>query len=229
MKLVLFDCDGTIVDSAAIIHHCMAGAFAGFALPQPDLPAVKAIIGLSLDRAISTLDPDLDARAVDGLVTAYKERFLSMRQRPDFHEPVFAGMDTLIHAIGARDDILVGMVTGKSRRGVNAVLERQGLARYFVTIRTADDCPSKPHPAMVLECMAETAMVPQDTIVVGDTVYDVEMARAAGALALGVSWGYHEAPALTAAGADAILSAPEELHRWLEQQDEEYARYSERP
>lgn len=215
MKLVLFDCDGTIVDSAGIIHRCMGEAFRQNGLKEATVEAVKSIIGLSLDVAIARLAPQLPERDIPAVVDAYKTYFLSMRSDTAFHEPVFAGMDTLISEIGARDDIQIGMVTGKSRRGVAAVLDRLGLAHHFVTVRTADDCPSKPHPAMVLECIAETGVNAADTLVVGDAIYDIEMACAAGAVALGVSWGYHDVASLTASGAHAILARPADLHEWL--------------
>ena len=103
------------------------------------------------------------------------------------------------------------MVTGKSRRGVDRVMETHGFGRHFLTIRTADDCPSKPHPAMVLECCAEMGIDPAVTFVVGDAIYDMQMARNAGARAIGVAWGYHPREGLIASGAHQVLAAPAEL------------------
>jgi phosphoglycolate phosphatase len=110
-----------------------------------------------------------------------------------------------------RDDLVLGMVTGKSRRGVRSIVETHGFDGVFMTVRTADDCPSKPHPAMVLECCAETGIEPGETVVIGDTVYDIDMARSAGARAIGVSWGNHDAERLKAAGADRLARTPGEL------------------
>jgi phosphoglycolate phosphatase len=107
--------------------------------------------------------------------------------------------------------VLIGAVTGKSRRGLVHVLETHGFAPDFVVSRTADDCPSKPHPAMVTECCSETGMNPADTIVIGDAIYDMQMAKAAGATAIGVSWGYASVEDLVAAGADAIVYRPAEI------------------
>jgi phosphoglycolate phosphatase len=103
------------------------------------------------------------------------------------------------------------MVTGKSRRGVEAVLGHHGLRQAFAIVRTADDCPSKPHPAMVLECCAETGIDPQATLVVGDTIFDIKMAVSAKAIPLGVGWGYHERQELIEAGAHRVLNHFDEL------------------
>lgn len=221
MKLVLFDCDGTIVDSAAYIHRCMAATFNETGLAPPSPAQTRAVIGLSLDRAIDRLAGETGARlegrdTLAAMVAGYKQAFFRMRSEEGYREPLYDGMDALIHTLGARDDVVIGMVTGKSRRGVAAVLESHGLSPHFLVIRTADDCPSKPHPAMVTECMAETGFDPRDTAVIGDAIYDMEMARAAGARAIGVSWGYHEADQLRASGADHIAERPDDVLAFIE-------------
>lgn len=211
LKLVLFDCDGTLVDSADIIHGCMLATFREAGLPEPTPDATKSIIGLTLDLAIATLlERPRDAECAR-LAERYKEHFIASRQLPNFHEPLYDGIAELIETLAKRDDVLIGMVTGKSRRGVQRVLETYGFERHFVTIRTADDCPSKPHPAMVLECCAETGIDPASTYVVGDAIYDMQMARSAGARAIGVAWGYHHRDGLFATGAHAVLTTPGEL------------------
>jgi phosphoglycolate phosphatase len=107
--------------------------------------------------------------------------------------------------------LLIGAVTGKSRRGLKSIMETHSFGQYFVVSRTADDCPSKPHPAMVAECCDETGVVPADTLVIGDAIYDMQMAKAAGATAIGVAWGYASVDQLIEAGADAIIHDPNEL------------------
>lgn len=216
MKLVLFDCDGTLVDSAGIIHACMVATFREAGLPEPEANATRKIIGLTLDLAIATLlDRPLDAEC-GRLAERYKQHFVVIHGQPGFHEPLYDGIDTLIGALAGRDDVLLGMVTGKSRRGVKRVLSTYGFEGHFVTIRTADDCPSKPHPAMVLECCAETGIDPASTFVVGDAIYDMQMAKSAGARAFGVSWGYHDRDGLIASGADIVLRTPGELLDFLD-------------
>lgn len=211
LKLVLFDCDGTLVDSADIIHASMVATFREAGLPEPDKAATKGIIGLTLDIAIATLlkrAPDAESTRLAG---RYKEHFVASRHLPSFQEPLYDGIAELIEALARRDDVLIGMVTGKSRRGVERVIETHGFGRHFVTIRTADDCPSKPHPAMVLECCAEMGIDPASTFVIGDAVYDMQMARSAGARAIGVAWGYHNREGLFATGAHAVIDTPGEL------------------
>jgi len=211
MKLVLFDCDGTLVDSAGFIHDCMTATFADYGHRQPSLAETKSIIGLTLDKAIATLL----GRAIDVEVTAmtarYKQHFSGLRAAEDFHEPVFPGIPEVIRNLEARDEVILGVVTGKSRRGLGAVLSSHGFEQTFFTLRTADDCPSKPHPAMVLECCGETGIDPADAIVVGDAVFDMQMAVSAGATGIGVSWGYSTPAELRAAGAHAVIASPAEL------------------
>ncbi|PYE86812.1 HAD-IA family hydrolase [Phyllobacterium leguminum] len=218
MRLVLFDCDGTLVDSAGVIHRCMARTFAEAGIAELDEAATRSVIGLSLDHAIARLlKCDIDA-SVLALAQRYKDHFVAMRGEPDFAEPAFPGVPELIAELARRDDIVIGMVTGKSRRGVRKVLEMHGLTEHFMVVRTADDCPSKPHPAMVLESCVEAGFNPSAALVIGDAIYDMEMARAAGALAVGVSWGYHTPEALRATGAHHVLDVPADLLAVLENQ-----------
>lgn len=211
MKLVLFDCDGTLVDSAGVIHRCMEMTFSDFGQPAPALEATKSVIGLTLNLAIARMlargvDPEIEA-----MTARYKEHFMAYRQSGGALEPLFDGIAPLLAELSGRDEMLLGVVTGKSRRGLAAILAHHGYERTFVTIRTADDCPSKPHPAMVLECCAETGIAPEMTYVIGDSVYDVEMARAAGATAIGVSWGYGAPDMLLAAGAHGVAESAADI------------------
>ncbi|WP_117191075.1 HAD-IA family hydrolase [Rhizobium terrae] len=212
MKLVLFDCDGTLVDSAALIHETMRRTFEKFDKPEPGFEDTKAIIGLTLDIAIARMQgkQHADEEAVE-MMAYYKSLFSVVRQDLNYREPLFDGIRDVIDVIGPREDLLIGAVTGKSRRGLKLVMETHGFDKYFVVGRTADDCPSKPHPAMVTECCDETGMKPSDTLVIGDAIYDMQMAKAAGATAIGVAWGYASVPELKEAGADAIVHHPREL------------------
>ena len=211
MKLALFDCDGTIVDSAAIIHACMERTFDDFGVPKPELDHTKSIIGLTLDIAIAQmlgrpLDPEVTA-----MTARYKEHFMLYREEGGPLESMYEGLMELISGLAARDDMILGVVTGKSRRGLDAILAHHGLTSLFFTTRTVDDCPSKPHPAMVLECCAEAGVDPEHTFVIGDAVYDMQMAVSAGACPIGVSWGYGPVDALKAAGAGHVVSNADEI------------------
>ena len=213
MKLVLFDCDGTLVDSARLIHEVMERTFEAFGQTRPPIAETKSIIGLTLDIAIARLQgkEHADEEAVR-MMAYYKSIFLSVRAEPGFHEPLFEGVAELLQKLSAHEDVLVGAVTGKSRRGLDAILDTHGFRPHFIVSRTADDCPSKPHPAMVTECCDETGMTPAQTVVIGDAIYDMQMAKAAGAKAIGVSWGYAPVDALWQAGADRIAARAADLY-----------------
>ncbi|MBU2580210.1 MAG: HAD-IA family hydrolase [Alphaproteobacteria bacterium] len=207
MKLIIFDCDGTIVDSQHAIAAAMSAAFDDHGLVQPERSDVIGVVGLSLVEAVSRLLPDgADAGLADPVAQTYKRAFADLRQRSHHHEPLFPGAAETIAALAAREDYLLGVATGKSRRGVDALFEREGLAKYFVTIQTADDHPSKPHPSMIERAMSECGTERPQTIMIGDTSYDIEMACAADVAGIGVGWGYHPRDVLQRAGARAIVS-----------------------
>ncbi|MBB4001434.1 HAD-IA family hydrolase [Aurantimonas endophytica] len=217
MKAILFDCDGTIADSCGVICDIMRRTFVAHGLDAPADAATRDIIGLSLDVAIARLHPGVEASLLASLVTGYRTQFRAARVEPGFREMLFPEMRGLIDRLSARDSLLLGMVTGKSRRGVAALCAEHDMAAAFSVVRTADDCPSKPHPAMVLECCEALGVGAQDTLVVGDSIYDVEMARAAGATAIGVAWGTHRPDMLFSAGAAEVAGTPGELGLLIDQ------------
>jgi phosphoglycolate phosphatase len=197
-----------------MICAAMQQAYEANSLSVPSRDHLLSIVGLSLPDAFRRLalhGANGADHPVDALVTCYKDAFAALRRSDDHLEPLYPGAREVIEALAARPDTFLGIATGKSQRGVRAVLGRHGLAERFSTIQTSDDAPSKPHPGMVLAAMCEIGAAPEDTVVVGDTVFDLEMARAAGARAIGVAWGYHPASALRAAGADAMIEAFAEL------------------
>ncbi|MCC7251848.1 HAD-IA family hydrolase [Hyphomicrobium sp.] len=217
VKLVIFDCDGTLVDSQHAIVAAMSDAFLSEGLAPPPREEVVGVVGLSLGIAVARLVPDgSDLARVDRLAEAYKAAFAAQGRRADHAEPLYDGIRDTLQRLAAREDVVLGIATGKSRRGVASVLEREGLAGLFATIQTADTHPSKPHPSMVLTAMDETAALPVDTVVIGDTTYDIEMARGAGAAAVGVAWGYHPEEALRAAGAHHVSPDTGDLERALD-------------
>ncbi len=207
MKLVVLDCDGTLVDSQNGICEAMTHAFAGFGLVAPSREATLAIVGLSLPEAFAALAPETEGGLRAAMVERYKSAFLDIRRDPELHEPLFQGIAAAVEAFAAREDVVLGIATGKSRKGIDRLFAREGWANRFITVQTSDFHPSKPHPAMLQAAMAEAGVVPARTVMVGDTTFDMEMARAAGTGALGVGWGYHSVDALHRAGAHAVIGA----------------------
>jgi 23S rRNA pseudouridine955/2504/2580 synthase len=193
LRLAVFDCDGTLVDSQHAIVACMHAAFASESLGLPEAEAVRRLVGLPLSECVARLAVGADAARQARLVDAYKENFFVLRQRPDHHEPLFEGC---LDALAAIEDAgwLLGIATGKARRGLDAVLARHGLGARFVTLQTGDLGPGKPHPAMLERALVETGVAAADCVMIGDTTYDMEMARSAGVAGIAVAWGYHPVP-----------------------------------
>lgn len=207
IKLAIFDCDGTLVDSGATIHAALRTTFDAHGITCPPPEVTKKVIGLSLDEAMAVLVPDAYHPA---LSRTYKDAFFAMRGAGRVEEPLFDGIVELLDALEA-DGWLLGVATGKSDRGLKHCLESHGLHGRFVTLQTADRNPSKPHPAMALAAMADAGAEPARTIFVGDTGWDMGCARGAGVGAIGAGWGYHEVEELTAEGAHGVALAPAEV------------------
>ncbi len=198
LKLVVFDVDGTLVDSQADICAAMAAAFASVDLPEPARDAVLGIVGLSLPEAMAVLAPDHPGATRAAMVAAYKDSYAARRRTVGAAEgsPLFPGVRETLDRIHAVPHWLSGIATGKSRRGLDALLDGHGLRGRFVTEQVSDHHPSKPHPAMLQAALSETGVAAQHAVMIGDTEFDMAMARAAGLVAIGVTWGYHPAARL---------------------------------
>jgi phosphoglycolate phosphatase len=215
-RLALFDCDGTLVDSQANICLSMEEAFVQAGLAAPGRDAIRRIIGLSVVEAIAALAPELDDARHRTLAEDYKSAFFRLRTTGAMdEEPLFEDMlDSLDRLSDA--GWLFGVATGKSDRGLARILAHHGITNRFVTLQTADRHPSKPHPSMIELAMAEAGATPETTVMIGDTSYDMMMARAAGARALGVAWGYHPPHELIAAGAHKVAERVADLPGLME-------------
>jgi phosphoglycolate phosphatase len=205
-SLVIFDCDGTLVDTQAMIVAAMTRAFELHDLAPLSRQRVLSSVGLSPNEALRYLVPHATDATVDSLVTAFKGAYNVLRQQPENREPFYPHVLDTLNALNARDTTLLGIATGKSRRGVKSLLDLHGLDRHFVTIQTADTNPSKPSPVMVERALAEAGCEAHRAVMIGDTVYDIEMALNAGVASVGVAWGYHPPRDLEAAGADVIVT-----------------------
>lgn len=200
--LVIFDVDGTLVDSADTIVEAQRRTFAALALPAPTRARSLSVVGLSLPEAFAAL---VGAGApVDALVDGYKRAWLDMRREPGFAEPLFPGAAETLALLATLPGVRLGLATGKSRRGVDRLLTTYGLHDLFATTQTADEHPSKPHPSMLLRALADTGVSTARASYVGDTTFDMAAARAAAIAAIGVGWGHHPAEDLRSAGATAV-------------------------
>ena len=216
MKLAIFDVDGTLVDSQAMIAASLTAAFRAEGVTVPERSRMMSIVGLSLVDAMAVLAPGQEAVGHERLAAAYKEAFWQHRANGEHTETLFPGAEELLEKLRARGDTALGIATGKSRRGVAHLIEKHGWEGWFATVQTSDDHPSKPHPSMITMALNETATAATQTIMIGDTSYDIAMARAAGVWAAGVAWGNHPPAELTKAGAHSIANNFKELERQLD-------------
>lgn len=208
--LLVFDWDGTLMDSAGVIVDSIQRAARDLALPVPDDAACRHIIGLGLDEALATLFPELSPAKRPRLVERYRYHYLGR----DHAIPLFPGAEDLVRDLHERGYRLA-VATGKSRVGLARVLAHTGLAPFFHTSRCADECLSKPHPQMLQEIMGELEVAPHRTLMIGDTSHDLKMAHNAGVAAVAVGHGAHPAETLRALGPLACVDDLEELTAWL--------------
>jgi phosphoglycolate phosphatase len=211
-RLAIFDCDGTLVDSGATIYRALAEAFELHGIALPPASTCRKIIGLSLTEAMAALVPEADRDSHLELAETYKSCFMRARLEGRVEEPLFDGIAELLDSL-ERDGWLLAVATGKSQRGLRHCLTSHGIHARFVSLQTADRHPSKPAPQMALAAMAEAGARAEDTILVGDTSFDMAMGVAAGATSIGVGWGYHDAAELLAAGAAAVAERPADVIR----------------
>jgi len=207
----MFDMDGTLIDTHGLIAEHMATAFAGNGLPEPTPTDVRQIIGLSLPVAIGRLARSEDTAFVGRLVESYKTAYRESFEQNADREPLYPGAREALDRLRRNRSTLLGIATGKGLAGVHRILGNHKLTEHFITLQTPDHNPSKPDPGMLLSAMAETGMSPKETIMVGDTVFDVELAVNAGCQAVGVTWGYHDPGDLLRAGAGAMINSYDEL------------------
>jgi phosphoglycolate phosphatase len=209
-RLIVFDVDGTLVDSQHAIMAVMAAAFAAEGLPAPALAAVRQQVGLGIEETMARLLPEAEEALHRRLSQGFREAAYALRSTRGFAEPLYPGIREALDGL-RHPEVFLAIATGKARRGLDHTLSSHSLTALFHSLQTVDSNPSKPHPAMLLNAMAEVGVEPSETVFIGDSVFDMAMAANARTAALGVAWGYHDPEDLRAAGAGRIIQSPGEL------------------
>jgi len=210
LRLAVFDCDGTLVDSQQSIVAAMHAAFDRHGFDRPGAETVRRVVGLPLAVAIRHLVPGVDEALSEQVSETYKTAFFQLRQAGGVQEPLFAGIGAVLDHLDAAGWVM-GVATGKSHRGLSATLHHHKLYDRFVTHQTADHARGKPHPDMMFKAMEAAGALAEDTVMIGDTTFDMDMAGNAGVRAIGVSWGYHQSEELLDAGAVCVVATADEL------------------
>jgi len=213
-RLAVFDCDGTLVDGQADVCWAMERAFTRAGLPAPDAQIVRRIVGLSLPVAVRQLAPTLDEERIAAVTEFYRSSYRARRDEGLRDEPLYDGIADLLRALHA-DGWRLAVATGKSDRGLISCLDSHGIKDRFISLQTADRHPSKPHPAMLQAALGDALAQPENTVMIGDTTFDMDMAQAANVRAIGVDWGYHTTAELNGAGASAVATSPQHLGELL--------------
>ncbi len=209
--LIVFDWDGTLMDSERKIVRCMSAAAADLGIADPGADAIRQIIGLGLDEAMEQLFPQAPSALRQSLTQRYREHFLGLDQTD---MPLFAGVEEGLPRL-AQEGFLLAVATGKARRGLDRVLDQTGTRRYFAATRCADESFSKPHPKMLEDILEQTGVSRDRALMVGDTTYDMLMARNAGVPALAVSYGVHTRAQLLECTPLGCVDSFSEVCQWI--------------
>lgn len=210
MRLVMFDMDGTLIDTQALIVEHMTTTFTEAELDVPTPAQVRQIIGLSLPQAMLRLLGSQDIDLANELSDRYRSHYRASVVSSD-REGLFPGAREALDELKTQPQTVLGIATGKGLNGVHRLIQLHDIAGHFSTLQTPDHNPSKPHPGMMMQAMAETGAAALETVIIGDTTYDMEMGKAAGTKTIGVTWGYHHADQLVEAGADMLVDTYSEL------------------
>jgi phosphoglycolate phosphatase len=209
LKLIIFDFDGTLVDSRSLILESHRIVFSEFQLPAPPPADSLALVGKSLDVILTQLAGP--AAPILEMVKAYDLLLPQLRADSAFAEKPFDGVGDLLSELSTASDTVLGVATGHRTDTIAPALEELRWTGFFKTIQAADTAPSKPHPAMLLQALAATGVTPENAVFIGDTTFDMEMAQAAQLRSIGVGWGYHQTEQLLAAGAHRVVQSVGQL------------------
>lgn len=203
MRLVIFDLDGTLIDSVALIVETVRNSFSAVDEPVPDEKLIRAISGITARDAMGILSPAASPERVEIILDSYRQHY--MQHAGVAREPLFAGALDALNRLQTDPETILAVATGKGYRGAVTLLERHDIIGRFHSIQTPDHNRGKPDPQMIATAMERAGAAGDRTVMIGDTVYDMRMAKAAGVGAIGVSWGYHEIEDLRAEGADIVI------------------------
>ncbi|MEE9454262.1 MAG: HAD-IA family hydrolase [Paracoccaceae bacterium] len=219
LKLVVFDVDGTLIDSQDVIFEAMSRTFRRMNRPVPSKAKTLSVVGLSLEEAVAKIAPDLTDTEVIAGADMYRRSFIEMRGETggEAHAPLYPGALSALERLHSIDEILLGVATGKARRGLDHAYETHDIGHFFATSQTADGHPSKPHPAMLESALFETGCDAARAVMIGDTEFDIEMGKAAGFTTIAVSWGYHPLERLAGSSPDFIIDDFYALHAVLDE------------
>jgi phosphoglycolate phosphatase len=215
LRMVVFDCDGTIVDSQRAIVEIMQATFESYNLRLPEREKILLGVGLELSVGIERLLPELHGLDISKLCTTYRKLAIKNRKNDKLGDPLYPDAESVIRRLHA-DEWLLGIATGKSRLGLDYVLNSYNLSHLFMTKQTSDSAAGKPNPEMLENAMRDTGVSPSNVFMVGDTTYDICMAVNARTRAIGVSWGYHKTEELLDAGAEIVLDNYQDLFTFLQ-------------
>jgi phosphoglycolate phosphatase len=215
MRLVIFDLDGTLIDSVALIVETVTNAFAAVDEPVPDERAIRSISGITARDAMAILAPSAGPERVDTILESYRTHYRS--NAGVAREPMFKGALEALDRLQADPATIFAVATGKGYKGAVTLLERHGVIGRFDSIQTPDHNRGKPDPQMVETALAKAGATRSQTVMIGDTVHDMRMAKAADVAAIGVTWGYHERADLIAEGADVVIDSFDQLDGAIDQ------------
>ena len=215
MRLVIFDLDGTLIDSVALIVETVTNAFRAVDEPVPDEREIRAISGITARDAMAYLAPWATPERITVILESYRAHYRG--QAGVSREPLFAGALEALDRLQARRDTILAVATGKGYNGAVTLLERHGIIGRFHSIETPDHNRGKPDPQMIETAMSKAGATQAKTVMIGDTVHDMRMAKAAGVGAVGVTWGYHERDQLLAEGADIVIDSFDKLDGAIDQ------------
>ncbi|MCF6302960.1 MAG: HAD-IA family hydrolase [Devosiaceae bacterium] len=204
LKLVIFDLDGTLIDTVALFVGAITSVFERVGEPVPEEKAIRSISGLGAQAGVRHIAPGADDARINELIGLYREEYLA-RATQSMREALFPGALQALNTLHGRDEYVLAVATGKPLASTNRVLDAHQVKGLFTSIQTPDTNIAKPDPDMILTAMGIVDVVPEKTIMIGDTTHDMNMSVAAGVKALGVDWGYHQPEELNAAGADMIV------------------------